>query len=404
MIGSASPRAGMPKRFALPARARATDNLHMSRFHPTLHPKTHRREKHPPAIAVLSAGSGALAGGSLRAGVAACAVELAASGPAPADVRLLPAGSFRAWDGRPDDLAAWQMTADDGARLVAEASARTSDRVIDYEHGTMLAKASGGKAPAAGWFRQLEWRPDGLWALGVKWTAQAAKHIADREYRYLSPVFSFDEKTGRVLQLLHASLTNDPGLDGLTDLAALAAELFAPTPTHQEKSMPELLKKLLASLGLQETATEAEALSAVAALKTNVASLSAQVSTPPDPAKYVPIASLSALQAEHADAKGKLAALTAEISAGKVAQLIEDGKAAGKITPATEAWARSLGEKDIAALSAFLDAAPVVVAPGTTQSGGKTPDGSSTGGTAALSALEQQVCAAMAMDLSLIHI
>jgi hypothetical protein len=35
--------------------------------------------------------------------------------------------------------------------------------------------------------------------------------------------------------------------------------------------MNDLLKKLLAALGLQETATEAEALAAVAALKTNVA-------------------------------------------------------------------------------------------------------------------------------------
>ncbi len=238
------------------------------------------------------------------------------------------------------------MTDEDGARLVAEASARMSDRVIDYEHATLLqAKAGGGKAPAAGWFRALEWRPgDGLWALGVQWTALAAKHLADREYRYLSPVFSFDKESGRVLQLLHASLTNDPGLDGLTDLAALAADLLLPPTRKQEQSMNELLKKLLASLGLQETATEAEALSAVAALKTNVAALSAQVGSP-DPAKYVPIAALSGLQAEHADVKGKLATLTTEISAGKVTALVADGVTAGKITPATEAWAKSLGLK-----------------------------------------------------------
>lgn len=264
------------------------------------------------------------------------------------------------------------MTAEDGERLVAEAAARTSDRVIDYEHATLRAKASGGMAPASGWFRQLEWRPDGLWAIGVKWTAQAAQYIVAREYRYLSPVFSYDEASGRVLSLLHASLTNDPGLDGLTDLAALAAELFASPPHKQEQSMPETLKKLLAALGLQETATEPEALAAIAALKTNVASLSAQISTP-DPAKYVPVATLSALQSEHTAVQGRLAALTAEVSSAKVDKLIEEGEAAGKITPATKAWAKTLGDSNVAQLTAFLAAAPVVVKPGDTQSGGHKP-------------------------------
>ena len=153
--------------------------------------------------------------------------------------------------------------------------------------------------------------------------------------------------------------------------------------------MPETLKKLLAALGLQETATEPEALAAVAALKTNVASLSAQISATPDPAKYVPIAALSALQSEHADAKGKLAALTAEIAGGKVAQLVADGLAAGKLTPATEAWAKSLGESNLAALTAYLDAAPVVIKPGETQSGGNKQAGTHV---AALSADAKRVC------------
>ncbi|HRD86776.1 MAG TPA: phage protease [Accumulibacter sp.] len=328
----------------------------------------------PPRVASAIA---ALSGSDGRGAVAACAVDLSAAGSAPADFRLLPAGSFRSWDGRPQDAAAWVMTPEDGQRLVAEASARTSDRVIDYEHATIKRAQSGEKSPAAGWFRKLEWRPgSGLWAIGVQWTAQAAKHIAAREYRYLSPVFSYDEASGRVLTLLHASLTNDPGLDGLTDLAALAAELFALPPNRQEQSMPETLKKLLAALGLQDTASEAEALSAVAALKTNVATLSAQIATP-DPARFVPVATLAALQAEHATVQGKLAAMTAEIDAGKVAKVVEDGLAAGKLTPATADWARTLGPQNLASLTAYLEAAPVVMKPGETQSGGKKPAGGS---------------------------
>lgn len=330
---------------------------------------------------------------TLALAIAALGVELDAA-KVPVDVRLIPAGAFRSVDGRPAECAAYVCTDEDGLRLVAEANARTSPRVIDYEHASLHAKRSGSKAPAAGWFKALEWRAgDGLWAVGVDWTALAAADIASKAYRFISPVFSYDPVTGRVQQLFHAALTNDPGLDGLTDLAALAAELLL-TPAHsKEILMPELLKKLLAALGLQETATEAEALAAVASIKTNVATLSAQVASP-DPAKFVPIATLSALQGEHAALQGQLAALSAEVNGGKLDKVVADGLTAGKLTPATEAWARDLGKKDLAALSAFIDAAPVVVKPGATQTSGAGEGGQG----AALSAVELAICSAQGVS------
>lgn len=325
---------------------------------------------------------------TLSLAIAALGIDLA-SGAVPADVRLLPAGEFRSVDGRPAECAAWLCTDEDGARLVAEAAARTSPQVIDYEHATLHAKKTGSKALAAGWFKALEWRPgDGLWAVGVDWTAAAAQEIAGKQMRFISPVFSYDPKTGRIQKLFHAALTNDPGLDGLTDLAALAADFFLPAPNHPpEDSMNELLKALLAALGLQESATEAEALAAVDGLKTNVAALTAQVAAP-DPAKFVPVATLTALQGENATLQGQLAALTAEVEGGKLDKIVADGLAAGKLTPATEAWARDLGKKDVAALSAFLAAAPVIVKPGGTQSGGSGGGGA----TVALSADQKRVC------------
>lgn len=337
----------------------------------------------PPAPSATRAGQptasayGAPLPGAGQVAIAALRVELAA-GPVPTDVRLIPAGEFRAWDGRPTDCPAWVMEAADGERCVAAMAARASASVIDYEHATLHAKQNGGKAPAAGWYQALEWRPDGLWAVRIDWTALAAAHIAAREYRYISPVFAYDKTSGRVQQLLHAALTNDPGLDGLTDLAALAAGLLSPLNHPQGTAMNDLLKKLLAALGLQESATESEALAALAALKTtaaSVAALAAQAAHP-DPARFVPIATLTALQAEHADLQGRLAALTAEVNSGKVEQVVAEGLAAGKLTPATETWARALGAKDLAQLTAFLAAAPVVVSPGQTQSGGKSPAGS----------------------------
>ncbi|WP_258237666.1 phage protease [Pseudomonas sp. Q2-TVG4-2] len=59
--------------------------------------------------------------------------------------------------------------------------------------------------------------------------------IAGKEYRYLSPVFSYDKRTGEVLELHHVGLTNFPALDGMNSLPTLAAARFnvASTPVVQ---------------------------------------------------------------------------------------------------------------------------------------------------------------------------
>lgn len=326
--------------------------------------------------------------------IAALGVDLSAA--APADVRLIPAGEFRAKDGRPVECPYWVMAPEDGARIVAEAASAVSALVIDYEHATLHAKKTGAKAPAAGWFKNLEWRADGLWAIGVDWTALAAQEIADKAYRYISPVFSYDKTTGRVQKLFHAALTNDPGLDGLTDLAALAADFFQPTEVSavNEELLEQLrwllnlpvgttaeeiathLGKLIAQLqgGSADAAASFDLAAHLSGQAEQITALSAQVAAP-DPAKFVPIATLAALQAEHSDAQSRLAALQADIDTGKLNKAIEDGKGAGKLTPAMEAWARDLGKKDFAALTAFIEAAPVVVKPGETQTGGAVPNG-----------------------------
>lgn len=328
--------------------------------------------------------------------IAVLGAELPA-GSVPVDVRLFPAGEFRAVDGRPAECAAWVMTDADGQRLVAEASARASDYLIDYDHQTLRAEANGLPAPASGWFKRLEWRPgDGLWMIGIDWTALAAERIAGKEYRYISPVFSYDKTSGRVLSIFHAALTNNPGLDGLTDLAALAADFFL--ANHQEASVnEELLEQLRWLLNLPVGTTAVEIATHLGKLieqlqgdgsaatsfdlaayltssRSQIAALTAQVAAP-DPARFVPIATLSALQGENTGLKGQLAALTAEVDDSKLNKAIADGLAAGKLTPATEAWARDLGKSNLAALTSFLVAAPVVVALGSTQTGGAKPAG-----------------------------
>lgn len=321
--------------------------------------------------------------------IAALSVSLTA-GAAPSEFRLLPVGRFAASDGsgRPEGIAAgWLLDEAAAAALMAQASLRASDFVIDFEHQTLHKEANGQPAPAAGWFKTLQFRPgDGLYATDVRWTPRAAAMIAAGEYRYLSPVFHY-APDGTVLALGPAALTNTPGLDGLTDLsrAALSA-LFS-----QEESP---MKALLLALGLPETATEAEALAALSALRANhTAALTA--AAVPDVAKYAPIATLSAVQGELAAANTKLAALTAEKQTAEVDAVVAEALTAGKLTPATKDWATGLGKSDLAALKAFIAAAPVVIKPGETQSGGQGGTGN---GTAALSADQLKVCAQLAIS------
>lgn len=338
--------------------------------------------------------------------IAALSVELVAS--APKDFRIIPAGTFKSSDGsgRPVECGSWLMTDEDGARIVAEMTARKSARVIDYEHATLYAKKTGNKAPAAGWYQQLEWRSgDGLWVVNADWTAMAAQEIEGVHYRYVSPVFSYDPETGRVLELRHVALTNDPGLDGLTDLAALAAEFFSNPQPLEETVNEELLEQLRWLLNmpvgvtpdeviaqLQKLIAQLKETSPVAAnaagfgIGEHIVSLAAQAASP-DPAKFVPIATLTALQGENAGLQTKIAALQSEADGGKLDKVIADAKSSGKITPATEAWARDLGKTNLASLTAFLESAPVIVTPGGTQSGG-----SGQGGLAALSAEQVKVC------------
>lgn len=153
------------------------------------------------------------------AALAACTVS-ALSG-AEKTIRLIPSGLFRATDGRPVGLSGWTLTASNAAAIIKAAALRADDFVIDYEHQTMQASKNGQPAPAAGWFKRLEWREgQGLFAVDVRWVARASSMIVAREYRYVSPVFGFDAKTGEVQSLHAAAITNNPALDGLTDIAA----------------------------------------------------------------------------------------------------------------------------------------------------------------------------------------
>lgn len=351
---------------------------------------------------------------SVAVSIAACALALSA--PAADNtlrIQVLPAGQFRPADGRTEGIADtgyWYVDAALAAQVIERAQARATKICIDYEHQTLHKEKNGQPAPAAAWIDQatLEWVDgEGLFAV-AKLTQRAADAISAEEYLYFSPVFIFDKKTGAVLDLKLGALTNLPAIDGMEPLTATAAATFAADlaalsqtliATQEETHMDELLEQLrwLLNLPVGATADEVKAqlqklmdqikgtstevaaaasfdLSAhLAAQHSQIAALSQQTATP-DPAKFVPVALMTDLQTQ-------LAALSAQVNAGKVDELVTAALVSGQLMPVQETWARDLGKSNLAALSQYLETAPKIPALAGSQTNGKGPNAATLGST-----------------------
>lgn len=294
---------------------------------------------------------------------ALCSVLLPAGEP-PEWIQLMTPGALAANDGR-----RWQLG--DPIAVVAASVNGGIDLVIDYEHQTDFSKNNGQKAIAAGWIKELQARPDGIWAR-VEWTAAAAQHIRAKEYRYISPTFAH-AKDGTVLRILRAALTNSPALN----LTALASQ------QKGNAEMNEFLKALLKALGLPEDAKTETALAKIKALveenalaatalasvrkafalaeDADVAKAAAEIAAAksnadPDPSKFVSIAQFN-------DMAAQLKSLQDAQAAEKAEDAVKTAMAEGKIAPASKEWAISYAKKDPEGFAGYVKNAPVVVKP-----------------------------------------
>jgi len=323
------------------------------------------------------------------------ALSFAIAPAAGGEIQLTPAGTFKARDGRPVGIAGWVMDAASAALVIARAALRKTPFVIDYEHQTLASEKNGLPAPAAGWFSKLEWREgDGLYATGVEWTAKAKAHIDAGEYKFISPVLSYDKRTGEVLRMEMAALTNNPALDGMDAVAALAHEFFTRSQEPNPKDQP--MKAIAVLLGLAADASEADITVALTALttkhaeqETRIAALTTETTAlktqSPDPAKFVPVETVTALQTQ-------VASLSTRLNQSEVDDVISAAKASGKLLPAMESWARDLGKSDLAALKTYIEKNPAIAALTGNQTGGRVPDGRADG---ELSGTDLAVCKSM---------
>lgn len=306
-------------------------------------------------------------------------LDLSGLGAAPAEVELInaadAAGQLAGRDGR-----RWRFDAQAQQQVLASFRAGGIELPIDWEHATQHRAPNGQAAPAAGWIEQIEIRDGALWGK-VTWTPRAAEQIANREYRFLSPVFDYDPTTGRIARLVSAGLVNKPNL---------------PLQALNQEDMPmrsaQLAAVIVSALGLPEAAADdavAQAINALKADKDTAVALNAQGAAP-SLERFVPRADYDAMQARAINAEQAIQARDAADHKAKVDAAIEGALAAGKITPATADYHRAAcADADgLARFTAFVAAAPSLGAPSNLD--GKTPAATGT----ALNAEELAICAA----------
>lgn len=301
---------------------------------------------------------------------ATCSALALEDGAPPKRIQLFRMGENRTNNGQPlavfmvDDIA--HATA-----IIAATKARLGGAQLmgDYDHQAPATVDKGVAAPASGWIdpETLTAQADGIWG-EVEWTAKASAHIQAKEYRYISPYFSF-KPDGRVSSIINFALVNIPNLD----LAAVASALTHDVDTHEEDNDLMTLKAIATALGLPATADEASIIAGIAALQGKAAALTATASAlgvtlgddptivataaasalaaaKVDPAKFVPLSTVTELTA-------KMSAMQTQLD-GFAKQRREDMiKAAGdRLPPALKAHAEAI--EDETALAGFLAGFP----------------------------------------------
>jgi len=276
---------------------------------------------------------------------------------APEWLQLLPAGPhIEGRDGRE-----WNLP--DAQALVAAQNRLGHALVLDWEHAS---EREFERAPAAGWIEELQARGDGtLWGR-MKWTPQGEDDVRTGAYRYISPVFTFEKLTRRIVQLRGAGLVHEPNLP----LAALNRAAQSPETTSMD------LSKVYSALGLVGGANEEQILAAVNKLQADVQT-AVNKAEQPDLARYVPRADYDQVMARAANAERAVKTAKDEAVAAEAEALIVQAQKDGKIAPASAGFYRATCKTadGVERFKAFVAAAPAIVADVTEAFRGNPPPG-----------------------------
>ncbi len=274
----------------------------------------------------------------------ASALPVGEAGAVPEWLMVMPAGTSRGVDGR------GPYVLSDPGRVAAQSMADGRPLALDYNHQTVFACLNGGPSPAAGWIDRLEARDGALWG-HVDWTEGGRAAVATREYRFVSPAFRHDEKTGEVRSLASVGLVNAPNL---AELPAVNSRLTHNPGDPMDK---EALAALAAALGLPADAGLDKITAHARDLKAAAAKTPPLATGAPDPSLYVPMAAFADLQAQ-------VAGLVKTDAETRAVTAVDEATRAGKVTPAMKVWALDYAAQNPAGFLAWAAAAPVIVPPG----------------------------------------
>ncbi|MHA1572376.1 MAG: phage protease [Alphaproteobacteria bacterium] len=246
---------------------------------------------------------------------------------------------------------------DAAARVMLAFQEHGADRLpIDFDHGMLAAVKTPETSVAAGWFTPAI-VDNKLMALNVEWTERAAAMLRGREFRFLSPAFNYDRKTGQITQLLNVALTNLPATRDAEPLVANQLENVPSTQSRAAATTNEVRKvseKILAVLG---AATENEAVNIAKEFNSWSREVLAVTGTETLDAAAAAIKLNAELPAKVAELSQQIKSLTDEKQAQDRDQLIGKLSEAGKLPPSLHDWARG---QSMESLSTFGDAAPTV--------------------------------------------
>lgn len=136
------------------------------------------------------------------------------------DIQLFRTGTFFH-----DEYGEFQITPEMLSKMLSnfEANVRGVDLAIDYKHDSHDI--------AAGWIKSLFLSQDGneLWAK-VNWTPKGSTVLTEKEFRYISPEFTYDYQDNESLKkfgptLLGAGLTNRPTIKKMDAVVELAEKI-----------------------------------------------------------------------------------------------------------------------------------------------------------------------------------
>lgn len=292
----------------------------------------------------------------------------------PEVIRVLPKGHVSSTKGD------FEVDDRDIAGIIRQFKARRLDLVIDYEHQTL----SDVQAPAAGWIKDLYPGEDALMAR-VEWSKKGREYIANKEYRYLSPVVLVKKADQHAAVFHSAALTNTPAITGM--FAIINSDALS----IEEEEEPRMeLSALIELLGLEEGTAEEDVLKRIKELTQQAAeegqggqegkegpakegtqlvankTVLDLLGLPEDARTEDVTARIMAFKAGDSVLQRRVAELEKQAASQKAEELVGLAMKDGKLSPAQKEWAVAYALSDPKGFAKFVEKAPVVVPMGKT--------------------------------------